>query len=440
MQPSHKMQEAFALRKNKSYTEALLVYEPLWQENPAPFTDWDGWSYAHCLRQTKQYNKALEVCRMLYKKYPTLEMIASEYAWSIYYTQLAAIKKDTPYPVLHKATTAILQLSTAGGAYSPSIRSVFKLLKHLATAQQIEWKEIGYWLQALPKDKLTTDTYAIDHPSGKKIELASDLEEWYSWQSKYLLQTAQWQAAIQCCDEAAQAIKKWHYSNDIWFKRRKAAALQKLGDKDEAKKMIEEILLRKKEWFLWYDLAMLSEAALDKEKYLIQAALAYGDAEKKIKVYAELALFYKENNQPDHWAHHAVLVYAIRHHQDWPIAKELENELTEAGKLPNKIPAMKELLAPLGTFWKSKYGGSTPAETNRKKQTGTIEKILPHGGAGFIKPAEGGASVYFKVPGPAEDKTWIAGLAVGYELRESFDTKKNKATVMAVKLSAIKKG
>ena len=67
--------QANQLRHDKKYSEALPLFKQLWEENRDSCNEWEGWSYAFCLKQLKEYKPSLEICREVYKIKPTFDNI-----------------------------------------------------------------------------------------------------------------------------------------------------------------------------------------------------------------------------------------------------------------------------------------------------------------------------------------------------------------------------
>ncbi len=439
---SEQLKKAFQLRKDKRPGEAIAIYQPLWPQHAATFGEWDGWSYGQCLKELKRYSEALEICRQLYPRFKTAEMILQLYAWCIYYTELAGVKQPADKAAYLKVLNAIVQLSAPGNAYSPAVKSVFKLVKYLAESNQNEWELVGEWLQKLDKNKLSRDTYRIEVPGKNSMELASELEEWYSWQSKYLLQTRQWEKAVDLCNEALTVLKKWHYSNDIWFARRKAAAQTQLGQKALALATLKPLISRRREWFMLADLAELTEDTNEALQLYAEAALAYGDMPKKIRVYFKMAALFLLLQDKEMATAHALLVLVLRTENGWPVPPELDNMLSALGEMPVPLPSSLVIQRQLKSAWQKLKASDVAAEqkTLPVRLFGKVDSILVNGKAGFIKCEVAPDKIYFLFRNYKGDLAEIkAGLMVSYEVVKDFDKKKNRDSEMAVRIRKVYK-
>jgi tetratricopeptide (TPR) repeat protein len=431
------LHQAFQLRKDKKTDEALTIYESLWQQHPAEFSEWDGWSYGQCLQEKRRYPDTLELCRQMYLRFKTSEKIGQLYAWSIYYTQLAGDKLPENKNSFIKAITAIVQLSPPGKPFSPAVKSIFKLVKFLGEGNQNNWNEIGDWLLKLDKVTLSRETYTIDIPGRRRMELASELEEWFSWQSKWLLQTKQWQRCSDLCSEALKELYKWHYSNDIWFARRNAAALAQLGHKAQAREILQSLIKRKPEWFIMSDLAELTEDSNEALKLYAKAALAFGDVDKKIRVFFKMAQLFVSNGDRELAYNHALLVMTLRVENKWPVSPEVEQLMKELNEVPVNLPSSAWIVNNLKPHWERlAFGNSINSEEKQLTRVdGKIDHFIKTGEAGFIKTDIRVNKIYFLFKNYQGNKADLKpGLSVTFIINKSFDKKKNRESEIAVRI------
>ena len=122
--------QADEFRKAKKYADALPLYKQLWEEYRENCNEWEGWAYAFCLKQQKEYKNSLDICREVYKLKPDFDNIKGVYAWCIYYTEIA-LKVINDEPKFFKAGDGILKLSKQDDQYSPYTQTVFKILEYL---------------------------------------------------------------------------------------------------------------------------------------------------------------------------------------------------------------------------------------------------------------------------------------------------------------------
>jgi hypothetical protein len=425
------LQQAAALRKAKAPEQAKAIYESLLGEQ-AYWTQWDWWGYAQCCADLKQYEAALEICRRAYASHSGFAMLRQLYARCIYYTQLSGKKEPGSEQLYKKAVEAMVQLSPPGEPYSLTAKAIFKYIKHLSQKPSIPWETIGQWLEKMNVERLSKEVYTIPGQNGKRdMELASEQEEWFSWKIKYLLHTAQWQPCIDMINLALSTINKWHYSNDIWFLRKKAAALHALGSTREALSLMEQLLLKKKEWFFEADLGHMKQDPAEKVVHFAKAMAMPGDDEKKVGMLQALSQCLLQLQKQEEAGKVALYEVALRNHAGWKIPAESEKVLEQAGLTPGKIepPAhyRAAVLAVCRTYLPS-------------KARGTIIKILPDGKSGFIQPIGKGEKLYYRNKNSL-CKPWLLkeGVAVLYNAQKSYDKKKQKESWEAVEIELAEK-
>lgn len=419
------LQTAFQYRKNNHYQEAIQIYQPLWQQNPLDFNEWDGWSYAYCLSKQNRHVDALEVCRQLYQRFNKVEILNTLYARCIYYTQFNP-KKPVTIDVLKKATKAIFDLAPPGNPYSFAPRAIFYLVKELMKAQDIDWAEIEMWLLKLDPDLLDDRPFRMTDAKGRNIELASPREEWYANFIKTKAGLNQPQLLLDAINAARNKKIKWHYSNDIWFARKEAFAWKQLGDSVKAEKIMREILTKKKDWFLIFDLAQLITDKEESMGLFCMAAMAQGKAEMKLKLFETMYKNLKDETEFGREAAlHLCLIMALREENDWPVKQELKKELEAYAVDPEREGSSALIQQSLFPFWRK-----MAAKMNNNSMIGILVKILPDGKSGFIRC---GDLSYFASLRDLKASPNLNS-RVSFELVDSFDKKKNKSSKMAVNI------
>lgn len=423
---NEKLQEAFSLRKNQDFRKAIDIYTPLWQQNPELFDEWAGWSYAFSLSKLNRYGEALDVCRAMYLRYQHAGVLNSLYASCIFYTQFRN-GQTASLDVYRKAVKAMMKLSPPQ-AYSLTSIAIFKLIKALLNQQQIDWQEVENWLMKMDPDLLDERPFRLKDARDKQIELASPREEWYSNMIRAKGGLNKPRELLDVLDAARRQRFKWHYSNDIWFVRKEAFALNELGEREKAEKILREIIKRKRDWFLLYDLSLVVRDNKEALQLMIKAALAPGKDEHKLKLFQSL---YEKLSANDDYQKiavlHLCLIAAIREEHQWPAKETLSKIITRAGINPDNEGSSSAIKQKLIEFWKEIEKDSV------HRLTGTVKTILPNGAAGFISSQHG--SYYFKT-GHLTNKL-SPGNRVSFELEDGFDKKKNRATKIAVNIQLL---
>jgi len=441
MEISDLKNNASNLRKSEKYSEALELYKRLWDEHSDQCNKWDVWGYAFCLKKLKKYSECLDLCRLIYPKFKDFENIIELYAWSIYYTEIALekIHNETNF---FKAGEGILKLTKQ---QDKSIKkekdfpciytiTVFKILDYLSDKAIFNPDKIIYWTGKLNPDFLEATPFTIKDSEGKERELAPQKELYFALRSKALLKKGLFQECIDLSNIALNVLQKFHYDNDIWFKAKIANAIFHLGNSEEALNLFNEILKTKNEWFLQKEVAeiYLKNNQIDEAlKISVNAALNFGEPDKKMNLYKLIADILKSQNKLIEAKKHIEFIISIRKLNNWHFDNELQQIANEYKIDPNSLPELSKQHLELKKIWENlKFGNQTLLK-------GAIKSILPNGKSGFIE-TDNKKSYYFQFKSFFGRKELIKqDLKVSFYLEEGFDKSKNKKTMNAINIKRI---
>jgi tetratricopeptide (TPR) repeat protein len=237
------------------------------------------------------------------------------------------------------------------------------------------------------------------------------------------------------CNKGLNQISKFHYSNDIWFKRRIALCYFKLKEYELSLSILQDVLKKKKEWFVEKEIAEVYIAMGDMPKatqFAIDAALSPGDYDKKVNLYNLIAeiliLIPKKEEALDHY----ILIYAIKKEFEQRITSTLENRIKELGGDTTTLPQSRQQFNKCKNIWSSlKFG-------DQKELKGKIDKMLPNGKSGFVKSDIDGQSYFFGTQQFKGKRELIKqGQEVKFFLEDSFDKSKNKPSKIAINIMPI---
>lgn len=405
-------EEARDYRQKRQIPEALAAYRSLWQVEPQERQVWDGWGYAWCLYQQKDYAQAFEIVNEA-EQVGTLPILSSLKAWCLYQLYIVSGRE------LESATQQILNCGDPYSSYSPALKAVLACVDASTQPQQAL-----SCLQQLDPQKLSQVGESQTDSRGRSVNLPSDWLRYQSRLSKTYLALADAKACENVCREVLQ--QRQPAQQALWFQRRLAQSLVAQQQFDEARQIYSRLMHSQKQWFLCKELAQI-EYQLGQEKQALalaaEAALRPGDSDKKINLFETLARWLAPADpalSQQHWE----LVVAIRQQAGWPVSAELQQQ---AQLSPDTRLSVKTLLQQLLPHWQSLANSvhSHPATTHR----GTITKLLPNAHSGFIVDDQG-QHWYFRAKSLAA--TPVMGLAVCFCLQDSFDHKKQRNTQEAV--------
>lgn len=420
------LKQAFQLRKQQKFEEAIAIYQKLWVEQAELFDAWAGWSYAFSLNKQNRYHEALEVCRVLYPKFKQFEMLNNLYGQCIYYTVFKA-KPLPQIPILQKALNAMFQLSPPNHPYSYTALACFKMANTLMNQFQINWHEIEDWLNKIDPDLLSEESFEIIGEKGKQISLAGQKEEWYSLMIRVKGGLNKPNELLEILEAARKQNIKWHYNNDIWFARKEAFAYQQLGQREKAQKILQQITRKKRDWFLIFDLAQVTMDAQQQLKLMAEAALAPSKEAHKLKLYFKFYQLLK-TEQNEIAKQHLFLWAALRLNNKWAIPIQ-EQEILQQLQFPfTTAPSIASLLQQVQPYWKNLM-----QDQKVEILEGRVLNILANQKSGFIR--SGTKNYYFRT-GKLEGHIQVGDL-VHFQLMDSFDKRKNTTSQMAIQVRKI---
>lgn len=425
------LRDATEFRRKKQYKAALSIYQPLWEEDPKQFNEWDGWSYAYCLKERQLFHEALEVCRQLYPRFKNSEFIANLYAQCIYYTQIG-VAHPPPLSTQRKAVRGMVCLSPPHREYSLSGVAIFKLCKNLMDEKPVPWQEIELWLHQMDPDLLSRESFRSKLPNGKTIEYASQQEEWYSMMIRVKAGMQQPKELIELLDEAERKNIRWHYQNDVWMDRKRAFAYHQLGQSEKAERLLRQVLQRKKDWFLYADLGEVISDRNEKLKIFSRAAVESGKLFMKINLFKKIGeLLADDYEEKEVYKQHLLLQARIRLENGWNMPTDLEKQLEKEQIDLGSVNRANEVYDQLYPFWQKQAG------TGKNRQQGEVHYLHKNGKSGMIIGSDK-IEYFFGMQQIKGDSNKIQpGVKVEFEITTGFDKKKNRPSNMAINIEVL---
>ncbi|WP_177160967.1 lipopolysaccharide assembly protein LapB [uncultured Fusobacterium sp.] len=134
--------------------------------------------------------------------------------------------------------------------------TIFKVVEFLEKENNPNWDKILVWLKKLDIDYLSLEK-PIYEVEGKKIELPSELEKYFSRITKIYEKEKDYENLYSSCQEALNKIKEFTNNSDVWIKRRLAMCYSNDENYQEALRLYKEILISKKDWYLYREIGEL---------------------------------------------------------------------------------------------------------------------------------------------------------------------------------------
>lgn len=417
------------LRKQKKYAEAISLYETRLETQQ---NAWDLRWLIHCFRKSGQVEKAFQVGREALKQFPQDQYLRGEMAWVIYDRDIKPRKEKGEFGEIIKAADKALELDPENTMLvNVVVQAVMKTGKK---SNNPPWKTITQYALRIDPANLSDEKRST--AEGKSYQ--SEKEEWYVNTSHALYECGQYNKAIEIAQKGLEV-----YPDEIYLHRTAALALFRSGAIQESAEKMRPLLKHPRgDWYMRSELAEI-EAKLGntKEAYSLFCQALLNKQEDPFKLptlekYASLAL---EMGKLDEARSALAFARAIRAEKNWSIPASLtqleircKKMFAESGKEPEPLPTNAREMANLcARFWKE-------GEVEGKERfRGKVTQLLPDRKFAFIKPADGGASIFVKLRNLPKD-CQTNDVMVEYSLEASFDAKKNCDSVEAVMVQKIK--
>lgn len=387
-------QELTNLAKQKfdagKFQESLDTYYQAYINFPTTWDSWDAFYLIKCLKNNATLPQGVEIENIV-TSYLKEEPVKNIYVWYLYDNHVKNFDKDDIWKH-EKAIRKITEISQQKDkryqedSYPcPYTQGVFKLLKAYKKPN-LNVNKIQEWIIKLDPNKLSRNETQFTDAEGKIQKKASDYENYYSILTALLEKQQKHKECIDACDLALSSISKFHYENDIWFKRRKALSLIALGEIEVGEIILFEITQGHKgqKWFLYKDIAQTQYDNNDYDKALINfcyAALFPGDEDKKIQLYLLMARCYYQLKQHDKCKFLAELIYLIVQKYDLKLTDEVSKIINhyQINYPTNEIEnSLREKQKQLINIWKQDQ------LRDKKVLIGKIQKIHSNQKSGHL--------------------------------------------------------
>jgi len=435
------LQQAKDHRKANRFEEAVILYETAYNDPNIILNNWDIWGYVHSLRKTGHLEKSIELSEKHIIEYPDFPNLKNNLVWAYFDKSIRKFDSHKVSETEHAleriyALQGQVEVTCESKIPCPFTVGAFKVLKAYKKPN-FNTSKIRYWLDKLDPLKLSKKEQTTVSEDTKERKLASDFENYYSYLATLLYKERKFQESIEVSKFALANIQQLHYDNNIWFKRRIALCYIELGDLSQGEEILKSLDTGKGDkWFIESDISLIYFEQNDYKKallYALKAAKNFGDDLMKINLYVHLARIFFKLQKPDQAKVHAELVIAIKQANDARIDLELQKLITyfkldntQRFDLRNKKKEAEKI-------W-DEY-----LFEGQEKLTGTINKILPNGKAGFIKQDNSSETYYFNFSSVKAKKQDIKeGKSVKFFLKNSFDKKKNKESKEAIEIFIFK--
>lgn len=102
MNNSKNRQIAKEKRKLKSYEEALVIYQKLWNLDNQEFDKWLGWEYADTLKKLGRIDEAIKICKEIYCRESQFKYNNDLLCWLLYERYIKHMSQESTSNDIHK--------------------------------------------------------------------------------------------------------------------------------------------------------------------------------------------------------------------------------------------------------------------------------------------------------------------------------------------------
>ncbi len=415
-------EDAETLRKNQRYSEACEQFKQLWEQNPNQYI---GWRYAFCLRKLGQLELAEQVAREALSKYPEDRYTQFELGWIIYEKGLKPLKQTKNLSRAIRFANQILELNSEQLILIKVAMIVMRVAKNLK-----DWRVLLEWADKLSPEMLNNRPIVIEGKRGM-----SDRETWYVERARALLELGRFDEARQFA-QAGLA----EFPEEVFLCRIAALALKGSGDLNGAINEMRALLTHPRaDWYMQAELAELEyQAGNHQSAYRLMCeamSTSRQSEEYQVNYFISLAQIAFTLGKLDVAAAHLTLVKILCATRKWKeptrfeqVAKAVREALLASQEPRPKIPKDLDQLKRLcRQYWQE--GQDEGLQFYRG-----VLKPYPEGRTyAYILRDDGGEDVFVLVRNlPKSCRK--PGSWVEFALRSSFDLKKKRESVQAIRV------
>ncbi|MBM3269819.1 MAG: cold shock domain-containing protein [Candidatus Sericytochromatia bacterium] len=425
--------EARRLQDQGRLAEAARLYLEAYRASPSSFR---ASRHLHCARKVSAASarSALEFAREAAEAWPEDIWVQREAVWVHYDAYLKGF-------------------DAAGGKAQPEeCRQAIKTARWMLEATREELpvrlaafggakaaKALGAWDEVLDLlDRMSAEGLSGEPNNANGKRLPSDRERWYTMRARALFELRRYDDALAVASEGAAAC-----GGGEGLPRLQALSYMALGDLEPARSLLEQIDRRcAPQWYVKADLARIRMRQGDVKGALAlacEAALLPGDAKGRIGMFEEMAEMLSTLGSQDGAACHLGLALAIAESEGWErrrerCARKLDDLFLVHGEtLAESALSIDTAAQPLGAAL-NRCGGiwRDQLSTLRPRRAGRIKAWNAEREFGFITATDG-TDLYFQGRNfRAMGRSPEVGMAVEFEVRSSYDHKKQRDSQVAV--------
>ena len=375
------------------------------------------------LSRAGNHDRAIELGEAALEQQPEFAPLASAFGWAFYRRDLSDLDDQKDLPTRQRAKAALDRIAELCGRdpygkYSPWPNAALKLAEVLSKRWPTASLDV---LTALDPERLVGE---------KEGDFEAPRVRWVMIRTKALEAAGLWRELLAACDAALEDASLGN-NNGHWVALRRCEALRHIGRAEEAEPILRAKAEESGDWWLFERLAQVQES-LGRENEAIGTAYRALNSTRVTSFQWRVVFFLArllEGRDPDLAAKHARLARAFRREEGWPADGQLMALCARLSVRDALDQSSRELVADLGRVWRR--------IEDAERDIGRVDRHLSEG-SGFIKPDRGGEPIYFARARSSNQPLPEVGARVSYLVQKSFDKKKNRESLRAVKWCEIK--
>lgn len=411
--------KANELRKAGDIPAAKELYIELWQESQDKFT---AAGLLHCYRKLEEFDNALALTDEIKTKYPNFNWVSIECIWTLIQGRLNKLEEDVDTFTVVSIAEQILILKPEFIALKAIVFKVIKTAK-----KNRDWEILLDWLHKIDPEQLQNDSELKKDWSDKEI--------WYYYKVVGLTKMGSFSDAIDLIEKKSSLFP----TKLKFFEREKAKAQIALENFSEGEKIYSQLVASQNaDWWLLHEYAVIhlkngrSDEAI---KLFCKAALSSSPLPHKVTLLKNIGEFALTAGKLEEALAHFKLIEKIRLEQGWGVPNTLNStiqDLSEQASMNFDELSISELLKKCKPYWNSYLdeGDRLPEVGKTKGLKGKLKLGDQAKQFCFIETKE---NSYFcskdDLPNGVKD-----GQLVQFDLKESFDKKKNKKSWKAIRV------
>ncbi len=417
--------KAEELRKCGRHEQAAEMLRQCWL---AAKTEDVAWRLISCLRHLQAREEAWQILYEAVEITPDSHLLRNQQQWMLYDFDLADAKSKKNSEKILEVCDCLLEMAPDAMLLQLTVFAATDACKILNLPE----KTLQYlnYLNRSALDK-TPREY-----NGNKI--LSWRERWYFACTNALFELGKF---AECREAALEAFRD--FPAKIEYARKAALCLAENGNEQQAADELETLTRgRRVPWYMYSDLARLLFECGDTEKAWLNAcyaAEAAGETKTKVNLFYLMARMLMAQGNRDAASLHASLAAQARTEQGWSIPEELSDFMQKFNLSPANISSLN-LLAACRKFWNPKspsaqsHSSGHPDKSQSEQHQGSLIMKNPESPFAFIRSRGLSENVYVKTSDiPAELR--YDGAQLKFFLQTSFDAKKNRESIRAVRVS-----